>query len=54
MAAATIRIGANCWNQHTGWPALLEAGRLVDRLGYDTLWTWDQAICATTEGGHKT
>jgi alkanesulfonate monooxygenase SsuD/methylene tetrahydromethanopterin reductase-like flavin-dependent oxidoreductase (luciferase family) len=41
MAAATIRIGANCWNQHTGWPALLEAGRLVDRLGYDTLWTWD-------------
>jgi alkanesulfonate monooxygenase SsuD/methylene tetrahydromethanopterin reductase-like flavin-dependent oxidoreductase (luciferase family) len=36
-----IRIGANCWNQHTDWPALLEAGLRVDRLGYDTLWTWD-------------
>jgi alkanesulfonate monooxygenase SsuD/methylene tetrahydromethanopterin reductase-like flavin-dependent oxidoreductase (luciferase family) len=36
-----IRIGALCWNQYTDWPALLEAGRRADRLGYDTLWTWD-------------
>ncbi len=36
-----IRLGALCWNQYTGWPALLEAGRRADRLGYDSLWTWD-------------
>ena len=36
-----IRLGALCWNQYTPWPDLLEAGRRADRLGYDTLWTWD-------------
>ena len=37
----TIRLGALCWNQYTDWPSLLEAGRRADRLGYDSLWTWD-------------
>jgi alkanesulfonate monooxygenase SsuD/methylene tetrahydromethanopterin reductase-like flavin-dependent oxidoreductase (luciferase family) len=36
-----IRLGALCWNQYTDWPALLEAGKRADRLGFDTLWTWD-------------
>ena len=36
-----IRLGALCWNQYTTWPAMLEAGMRADRLGYDTLWTWD-------------
>jgi alkanesulfonate monooxygenase SsuD/methylene tetrahydromethanopterin reductase-like flavin-dependent oxidoreductase (luciferase family) len=36
-----VRIGALCWNQYTDWPALLEAGRRADRLGYTSLWTWD-------------
>ena len=36
-----IKLGANCWNQYTDWPGLLEAGVRADRLGYDTLWTWD-------------
>jgi len=36
-----LKLGALCWNQYTTWPALLEAGRRVDQLGYDTLWTWD-------------
>ena len=36
-----VRLGALCWNQYTDWPALLEAGVRADRLGYDTLWTWD-------------
>ena len=36
-----IRIGVLCWNQYTNWPALLEAGKRAERLGYDTLWTWD-------------
>ena len=41
MANSNVRIGALCWNQYTDWPSLLEAGRRADRLGYDTLWTWD-------------
>jgi alkanesulfonate monooxygenase SsuD/methylene tetrahydromethanopterin reductase-like flavin-dependent oxidoreductase (luciferase family) len=36
-----IRLGALCWNQYTDWPSLLEVGRRTDRLGYDSLWTWD-------------
>jgi len=36
-----LKLGALCWNQYTTWPALLEAGRRADQLGYDTLWTWD-------------
>ncbi len=36
-----IRIGALCWNQYTDWSSLLDAGVRADRLGYDTLWTWD-------------
>jgi alkanesulfonate monooxygenase SsuD/methylene tetrahydromethanopterin reductase-like flavin-dependent oxidoreductase (luciferase family) len=36
-----IRLGALCWNQYTDWPSLLEAGKRADRLGYDSLWTWD-------------
>ena len=36
-----IKIGALCWNQYTDWSALLAAGQRADRLGYDTLWTWD-------------
>jgi F420-dependent oxidoreductase-like protein len=38
---APLRLGALCWNQYTHWPALLEAGQRADRLGYDSLWTWD-------------
>jgi len=48
----TIRLGANLWNQWTDWPALLEAGILADRLGYDSLWTWDHLypIVGATHG----
>jgi alkanesulfonate monooxygenase SsuD/methylene tetrahydromethanopterin reductase-like flavin-dependent oxidoreductase (luciferase family) len=35
------KFGANCWNQYTDWPSLLEAGVRADRLGYHSLWTWD-------------
>ena len=38
---APIRFGALCWNQYTDWQSLHEAGRLADRVGYDSLWTWD-------------
>jgi len=36
-----VKIGALCWNQYTDWPSLLAAGVRADRLGYDSLWTWD-------------
>ncbi len=36
-----VKIGALCWNQYTDWPSLLEAGIRADRLGFDSLWTWD-------------
>jgi alkanesulfonate monooxygenase SsuD/methylene tetrahydromethanopterin reductase-like flavin-dependent oxidoreductase (luciferase family) len=36
-----VKLGALCWNQYTDWPSLLAAGQRADRLGFDTLWTWD-------------
>src|SRR5664280_1188567 len=36
-----VKVGALCWYQYTDWTSLLEAGKRADRLGYDTLWTWD-------------
>lgn len=36
-----VKLGALCWNQYTSWPGLLAAGKRAERLGYDTLWTWD-------------
>lgn len=47
-----VKLGALCWNQYTGWPDLLEAGKRADRLGYDSLWTWDHLypIVGSAEG----
>jgi alkanesulfonate monooxygenase SsuD/methylene tetrahydromethanopterin reductase-like flavin-dependent oxidoreductase (luciferase family) len=36
-----IKVGALVWNQYTDWSSLESAGLLVDRLGFDSLWTWD-------------
>lgn len=41
MTAARLRLGIVLWAQGASWPELREAGELVDRLGYDSLWTWD-------------
>jgi alkanesulfonate monooxygenase SsuD/methylene tetrahydromethanopterin reductase-like flavin-dependent oxidoreductase (luciferase family) len=41
MTDAGVKLGANCWGQYTDWPALREAGIRADRLGFDSLWTWD-------------
>jgi alkanesulfonate monooxygenase SsuD/methylene tetrahydromethanopterin reductase-like flavin-dependent oxidoreductase (luciferase family) len=48
----TIKLGALCWSQYADWPSLLEAGRRADRLGYDSLWTWDHLypIVGSIEG----
>jgi alkanesulfonate monooxygenase SsuD/methylene tetrahydromethanopterin reductase-like flavin-dependent oxidoreductase (luciferase family) len=36
-----LKIGALLWNQYTDWPSMLDAGKRIDGLGYDSLWTWD-------------
>jgi len=36
-----VRLGANCWNQYTDWSSWLAAEQRAERLGYDSLWTWD-------------
>ena len=41
MPSAPLRLGALNWNQYATWEQLLGAGVRADRLGYDTLWTWD-------------
>lgn len=39
-----VRLGIALWPQATDWPAFLAAGRRVDALGYDHLWTWDHLV----------
>lgn len=36
-----IRFGVQTWPQHTTWRELREAWQLIDRLGYDSAWTFD-------------
>jgi alkanesulfonate monooxygenase SsuD/methylene tetrahydromethanopterin reductase-like flavin-dependent oxidoreductase (luciferase family) len=36
-----VKLGALVWPQYTDWNSLRDTGALVDRLGYDSLWTWD-------------
>jgi alkanesulfonate monooxygenase SsuD/methylene tetrahydromethanopterin reductase-like flavin-dependent oxidoreductase (luciferase family) len=38
---APLKLGANCWNQYTDWPTFLAAQQRGERLGFDSLWTWD-------------
>jgi alkanesulfonate monooxygenase SsuD/methylene tetrahydromethanopterin reductase-like flavin-dependent oxidoreductase (luciferase family) len=37
----SITLGALSWNQYTTWDDLRDAGVRADRLGYDSIWTWD-------------
>lgn len=36
-----LKMGILLWSQGSTWPELLDAAKRVDRLGYDSLWTWD-------------
>src|SRR4029079_12247272 len=36
-----MKLGALVWPQYTDWESLRDTGAVVDRLGYDSLWTWD-------------
>jgi len=41
MTGETVKLGALAWNQYTSWADLREAGISADKLGYDSIWTWD-------------
>ena len=41
MTSPTPKAGVLVWNQYTTWAEMKAAGQDVDRLGYDSLWTWD-------------
>jgi F420-dependent oxidoreductase-like protein len=41
MTSETVKLGAIAWNQYTPWADLREAGIRADRLGFDSIWTWD-------------
>ena len=36
-----LQLGINLWSQATTWPEMRDAAIRCDRLGYDSLWTWD-------------
>ena len=41
MTGERVKLGALAWNQYTPWSDLREAGIRADRLGFDSIWTWD-------------
>jgi F420-dependent oxidoreductase-like protein len=49
---APLKLGANCWNQYSDWETFLVAQQRADRLGYDSIWTWDHVypIVGSHEG----
>jgi alkanesulfonate monooxygenase SsuD/methylene tetrahydromethanopterin reductase-like flavin-dependent oxidoreductase (luciferase family) len=36
-----LKFGILLWSQAASWPEMLRGAKLVDRRGYDHLWTWD-------------
>src|SRR2546427_10917949 len=36
-----MKLGFQLWPQNTTWPAMRDAALLADRIGIDTVWTWD-------------
>jgi alkanesulfonate monooxygenase SsuD/methylene tetrahydromethanopterin reductase-like flavin-dependent oxidoreductase (luciferase family) len=36
-----LKLGILLWSQTASWSEMREGAKLVDRLGYDHLWTWD-------------
>ncbi len=35
------KVGINLWSQGASWADFLEAAQTIDRLGYESIWTWD-------------
>jgi alkanesulfonate monooxygenase SsuD/methylene tetrahydromethanopterin reductase-like flavin-dependent oxidoreductase (luciferase family) len=40
-ARRPVSLGILLWSQATDWPSFESAATKIDRLGYDSLWTWD-------------
>jgi len=38
---APLKLGVNNWHQYTDWDPFLAAQQRADRLGFDSIWTWD-------------
>ena len=41
MPDRDLKTGILLWSQSATWTEMLDAAKVVDRLGYDHLWTWD-------------
>jgi alkanesulfonate monooxygenase SsuD/methylene tetrahydromethanopterin reductase-like flavin-dependent oxidoreductase (luciferase family) len=41
MPEAPIKLGVLIWPQYTAWQPMMDAAAAADRLGYETIWTWD-------------
>ena len=39
--SAPLKLGADCWNQYTEWPAFRAVHLRAEELGYDSVWTMD-------------
>jgi len=39
-----VKLGISLWSQGADWSSMREAALLVDRLGYDHLWTFDHLL----------
>jgi len=52
MSGDAVKLGALAWNQYTPWADLRAAGIRADRLGFDSIWTWDHVypIVGSHEG----
>ena len=49
--SAPLKLGINNWNQYTDWDLFLAAQQRTDRLGFDSIWTWDHLYPIV--GSHK-
>ena len=44
-----MKLGFQLWPQNTTWPAMRDAAQLADRIGIDSVWTWDHFYALSGE-----
>ena len=44
-----MKFGFQLWPQNTTWPAMRDAAQLADRIGIDSVWTWDHFYALSGE-----
>src|SRR5947199_9084025 len=44
-----MKLGFQLWPQNTTWPAMRDAALLADRIGIDSVWTWDHFYALSGE-----